>query len=173
MTLELDSAPGPAPEAEAGAREAPRRQVGALCLRRKKGRLKVLLITSRDTGRWIIPKGWPIEGLAPHQAAAREAWEEAGVVGRVGAAPLGSYRYGKRRKGGVIPCEVTVFPVAVEKLVKRYPERSQRRRRWMGLRKAAKRVDEPSLKALLAAVGEDALAAAEAGEPTRPLTGAE
>jgi 8-oxo-dGTP pyrophosphatase MutT (NUDIX family) len=65
-----------------------------------KFRTEVLLVTSRDTRRWIIPKGWPQKGKAPHRAAAREAFEEAGVVGAVGRRPVGSFAYEKRFKNG-------------------------------------------------------------------------
>jgi 8-oxo-dGTP pyrophosphatase MutT (NUDIX family) len=77
--------------------------------------VKVLLITSRDTGRWVIPKGWPVGQRAPHASAAREALEEAGVVGRVGRDSIGTYSYEKRLAGGtIVICEVQVFPLEVK-----------------------------------------------------------
>ena len=66
-------------------------QVAALCWRLRKNTLQFVLITSRDTGRWVIPKGWPVPGLALSAAAASEAWEEAGVIGRISDQPLGDY----------------------------------------------------------------------------------
>ena len=135
---------------------APSTQFAALCWRRRKKRVEVLLVTSRETGRWIAPKGWPIEGLAPAGAAAREAWEEAGARGRVDELCLGIYTYVKalREDGEVVgglPCAVAVFPLEVEKLARDFPEAGQRRRRWMSRRKAASRVTEPELARLIAA----------------------
>ena len=75
-----------------------RQQVGALPYRTiDKGKVELLLITSRDTGRWLIPKGWPMTGVKDYDAAAQEAWEEAGVVGPVRRKPIGSYRSCSRR----------------------------------------------------------------------------
>lgn len=134
-----------------GRRRDPRAQVGALCYRRKAGQVEVLLITSRETRRWIIPKGWPVKGLEPHQAAAREAWEEAGVRPvRVARHPMGSYFYRKRLpRGKDLPCRTQVYKVEVGKLAKDFPEKAERRRRWVRPRKAAKMVDEPELRELL------------------------
>src|SRR5712672_3403470 len=81
-----------------------------------KTRTEVMLVTSRETQRWIIPKGWPQKGKAPHDSAAREAFEEAGVVGAVGKRSVGSFPYQKRLKnGGVTVCEVHVFPLRVRR----------------------------------------------------------
>jgi len=130
--------------------QEPRTQVAALCYRTVRGRTEVLMVTSRDTGRWVLPKGWPMAGRGAAGTAAREAYEEAGVIGRIGAAPLGSYGYDKRLPDGrSLPCRVSVFPLAVRKLMDDFPERRQRVRRWMGLRDAAGRVAEPELAALL------------------------
>ena len=132
----------------------PRRQVAALPYRRRGGALQVLLVTSRDTGRWVIPKGWPMTGVKPHRAAGREAWEEAGALGRVGKRSLGAYRYAKRLGDGTaVPCVVTVFPLAVERLKNRWPERDERRRRWVPPEEAAEKVEEPDLAQLLRAFG--------------------
>jgi 8-oxo-dGTP pyrophosphatase MutT (NUDIX family) len=91
---------------------AMRVQYAALPYRHKgKFSTEVLLVTSRDTGRWIIPKGWPLKGKAPHKAAAREAREEAGVVGKINRRAIGAFSYRKRLKGGkVVVCEVQVWP---------------------------------------------------------------
>jgi 8-oxo-dGTP pyrophosphatase MutT (NUDIX family) len=115
-----------------------------------------LLITSRDTGRWVIPKGWPIDGLGPDGSAAREAWEEAGVEGQIAGHSIGRYSYEKApRPGGRasdrITCEVAVFPLRVARLADRFPERKQRQRKWFTLAKAATKVAEPELRQLFAA----------------------
>ena len=128
-----------------------RQQVAALCYRRKDDRKQVLLITSRDTGRWVIPKGWPMPDCSDARAALREAWEEAGVTGRLTAhRPIGHYRYVKLLKDGApVAVETDVYPVRVKGLAAKYPEAGQRRRKWVSPRKAAKMVQEPQLKALL------------------------
>jgi 8-oxo-dGTP pyrophosphatase MutT (NUDIX family) len=139
---------GPAAKAEEG---ACRTQFGALCWRRHRGRIEVLLITSRDTGRWVIPKGGAIEGLSPAGSAAREAWEEAGVEGAVDEAVLGLFRYDKLLKSARrVPCEVQVHALRVARLAARFPERGQRRRRWFDAARAAPLVNEPDLRRLLA-----------------------
>ncbi|MBL7405872.1 NUDIX domain-containing protein, partial [Escherichia coli] len=75
----------------------PRRQVGALPFRHgRDGKTKILLVTSRESRRWVIPKGWPMKGRKPFEAAAREAYEEAGLRGAVGKRPIGLYLYQKR-----------------------------------------------------------------------------
>ncbi|WP_299358110.1 NUDIX hydrolase [uncultured Paracoccus sp.] len=126
----------------------PLMQVGALCEDPRTGR--VLLITSRDTGRWIIPKGWPMPGRSLAEAAMQEAWEEAGVEGRVGAAELGRYRYDKvQDRGFAVPVEVRVFPVEVRALADQFPERSERTRRWFEPAEAAGLVDETGLARLI------------------------
>lgn len=143
-------------------------QYAALCWRLRGGKARVLLVTSRDTGRWIIPKGWPMEGRAPAAAAAREAWEEAGVEGKVQSESLGVYTYLKTRPDAEdVPCAVEVFPLRVERLQRRYPERAQRRRKWFAPEKAARKVSEPDLRALILAFAEattEAAANAPAGD---------
>jgi 8-oxo-dGTP pyrophosphatase MutT (NUDIX family) len=148
---EVAMADGGSLEVRAGERRRARLQVAALCWRRKAGALQVLLITSRETRRWILPKGWPIRGLDLHQAAAREAWEEAGVrPERVGRRSVGSYFYRKTMpRGKALPCRTEVYPVEVRKLAKDFPERKERRRRWLRPAKAARLVAEPELRQLL------------------------
>lgn len=139
-----------------GAEQAPRSQYGALCWRMHRGHVEVLLITSRDTGRWVIPKGWPIDGLHPAASAAREAWEEAGVLGEPAAQALGLYTYDKILKTeAALPCAVAVFPLRVEELAAKFPERKERRRKWFAAAKAAKKVAEPELRALFTALADD------------------
>lgn len=125
-------------------------QYGAMCWRMHRGKVEVLLITSRDTGRWVIPKGWPMSRRSPASAAAQEAWEEAGVQGKVAEHPLGTFRYqkmlGTKR---ALPCTVEVFALRVSKLLDKFPERKERRRKWFPAEKAARKVNEPDLRALL------------------------
>ena len=129
------------------------RQFAALAWRRGvDGQVKVLLITSRETRRWVIPKGWPMQNRTPAEAAAQEAYEEAGVFGQADARPIGTYAYDKRlRDGAVQSVEVTVFPmeVFVEQLT--FPEQGQREKLWTTPQEAADKVDEPQLKTLLRA----------------------
>ncbi len=131
----------------------PSLQVGALCWRRSgAGVLKVLLITSRDTRRWVIPKGWPMRRRSEVEAAAREAYEEAGVRGEILERSLGLFTYEKRSgQGRVSPCVVRVFQLEVREMFRKYPETGQRRIKWFPAAKAAKRVVEPDLAALIRA----------------------
>ena len=129
-------------------RRPPALQVGALCLQAETG--KVLMVTSRGTGRWIIPKGWPMDGRSVGGAALREAWEEAGVRGEVEETAFGRYSYDKKlTKGLSAPVEVQVHLVRVEGLDKNFPERKQRQRRWFTPEEAAGLVDEAGLARLL------------------------
>ena len=129
----------------------PRQQIGALPFRfDDQGQLRVMLITSRETRRWVIPKGWPMRGLKPHRAAKREAYEEAGLKGRIGKAAVGVYAYEKRLANGLaVPCEVSVFPFQVTSQRKRWPEMGQRDGRWFHPDEAADVVQEEGLQHLL------------------------
>lgn len=128
-------------------------QVGAICLRNRKGRREVLMISSLDTGRWIIPKGWPMKGRSLAGAAAREAWEEAGVRGEVGHEPIGSYAYLKQQSGGMaLRCEVQVYGIETDSLSEHYPEAGKRDRQWMPPEEAAACVTEEGLQAILRAL---------------------
>lgn len=128
-----------------------RTQHGALCWRINRGAVEVLLISSRDSGRWIIPKGWPIDGLSPPQTALQEAWEEAGVTGEADPLLLGQYPYLKvMAPGRTVPCTVSVFAIKVVRLRARFPERKERRRKWHALHKAAAKVEEAELREILA-----------------------
>lgn len=131
-------------------------QMAALCWRLKKGRVEVLLVTSRETGRWVIPKGWHMAGLAPEAAAAREAWEEAGVLGRISADPLGRFVYDKvLRDRSVRACCVTVYPLRAEAVKGRWPEKKERRRRWVRAEEAMGLVQESGLADLFEALAQD------------------
>jgi len=109
-----------------------------------------MLITSRGTRRWVIPKGWPIRGLKPHRAAEREAYEEAGLKGRIEKIAIGTYAYEKRLATGIaVPCEVSVFPFQVTSQRQRWPEMGQRDGRWFSPEEAADLVQEEGLQQLL------------------------
>ncbi|MCV9966754.1 NUDIX hydrolase [Pararhizobium sp. BT-229] len=125
-------------------------QVGALCVRCDRGRPEVLLITTRRTGRWFIPKGWPIVGLEGFDAAAREAWEEAGVRGKVKKRVFGTIKYSKVvRNLFAVPAIVDVYLLEVRRIRSKYPERHERLRRWLAPQEAALLVKEPELRSLL------------------------
>ena len=133
----------------------PRVQFGALCYRQKQcndgTRIEILLITSRDTGRWVIPKGWPMEGRTAPQVAEREAYEEAGMRGAVAEDAAGRFTYGKVLRGGLsVRCIVQVHAIEVRSCDKKFPERKQRTLGWFAPEEAAARVAEPGLKKLLA-----------------------
>lgn len=114
------------------------------------GQVSILLITSRDTGRWIIPKGNPDPKLSPQKAALLEAHEEAGVEGEVGDVPIGTYRYVKEKRAGqVLPADVRVFPLLVTRQLDDWPERHERSARWFSTADAAASVAERSLRALI------------------------
>lgn len=123
-------------------------QVGALILRLSlKGDLEVLLVTTRRTGRWIIPKGWPMKGRKDHRAAAIEAFQEAGVVGEISSRKVGHFELTKYIDANKsITCCVDVYPLVVKKLKKRYKERGQRDLTWVPLRKASQMVMDLGLK---------------------------
>lgn len=109
-----------------------------------------MLITSRETRRWIIPKGWAERGVHPHEQAAREAYEEAGLVGRIGSKPIASYRYEKRlAKGRTRTCDVDVFLLSVERQVDSWPEMEQRQTEWFTPAEAAMLVEDGGLVTLL------------------------
>jgi 8-oxo-dGTP pyrophosphatase MutT (NUDIX family) len=130
-------------------------QYGSLCFKRKKRGIKILLITSRDTGRWVIPKGWPIKKVGDGGTALQEAWEEAGVIGQVASKNIGCFIYTKlMHNGSTVECSVDVYPVEVERLKKNFPERSQRLRRWFSVSGAASKVDEQALRDIIVSFGK-------------------
>lgn len=127
-----------------------RRQYAALPWRVGERGIEVLLVTSRETRRWIIPKGWPMKDRTGPEAAAQEAFEEAGVRGAIAEAPLGVFTYMKRlADGSGRRCAVKVFALEVAESLDVWPEMTQRQRRWMPPAEAAAAVDEPQLKALI------------------------
>lgn len=133
-------------------RRPPRQQYAALCYRVKKKskELEVMVMTSRDTGRWVIPKGWPMASKLSHEVAAQEAFEEAGVRGTIEVQPLGAFSYGKTMKNGVeIPCRVQVYELEVTSQAKNFKEKGERRIEWVPPEEAARRVLEPELSQII------------------------
>lgn len=128
------------------------RQIAALPYRiEPDGSARIMLITSRGTRRWVVPKGNPIKGLDPHRAAAHEAYEEAGVSGTPCPTAIGRFRYAKRLKDGrVRDAQVDVFPLAFVTQAEEWPEQDERTTRWFTLPEAAAAVAEPELKAIIA-----------------------
>ena len=124
-------------------------QTGALPYRYVDAAPEVLLITSRSRRRWILPKGNPMNGKSLAEAAAEEAYEEAGVRGTIAEEEIGRYEHGVRGKK-----EVRVFPLRVEDMLDEYPEASERQRQWFSLEEARLRVWEPGLKELLRRAGQ-------------------
>lgn len=125
-------------------------QAAALPYRLEDGQASILLVTSRETRRWVIPKGWVDKDEKPAQAAKREAFEEAGLTGKVAKAAIGAYSYDKRLPdGSLLPCDVKVYPLKVEAQKKKWPERGLRDGRWFSPEAAARAVDEPGLKELI------------------------
>lgn len=137
-----------------------RKQYAALPLAEKDGQPAVMLVTSRETRRWVIPKGWAEAGLKPHALAAKEAYEEAGLVGKIGHRPVGTFRYGKRLGSGrSVTCEVEVFPLTVERELDDWPEKNERERCWFTPAEAALLVEEVALASLLLGLANGARAA--------------
>jgi 8-oxo-dGTP pyrophosphatase MutT (NUDIX family) len=126
------------------------KQLAALCHRKGDTGLEVLLVTSSE-GRWILPKGWPIDGLDGHETALVEAWEEGGVKkAKAGRKPIGTYVDTKiSERGDEEPCEVKVYGLKVQKTVDAYPEADRRDRVWVSPKKAAMLVKEEGLRDIL------------------------
>jgi predicted phosphate transport protein (TIGR00153 family) len=134
--------------------------------------LQILLITSRDTGRWVIPRGNPMARLQGHETAAREAHEEAGVVGTISPSPVGRYSYEKKRGSGeVVSATVTVYSLEVTRQHHSWPERHERTSRWFEPDKAAFVVDEPELKSLILAFAANEAAFASPDRSVMPGRG--
>ncbi|MBL4628621.1 MAG: NUDIX hydrolase [Roseicyclus sp.] len=140
----------------------PRTQFGGLPFRivktKNREQVEVLLVTSRDSRRWIIPKGWPVDGMTPAEAAVQEVWEEAGARGQGYDICIGLYSYRKWLGEDLsLPVIVAVFPVKVEELLDDYPEAAERKRKWMSLKKAASKVEEHDLRQLIETFSLDRL----------------
>ncbi|WP_336056652.1 NUDIX hydrolase [Nitratireductor sp. CH_MIT9313-5] len=129
----------------------PRVQVAALPWRMREEQVEILLITSRDTGRWVLPKGWPEGRETLSEAAAREAAEEAGVSGTISNREVGRYIYRKKQSSGIqMRCEVALFALEVSTIADIWPEKNERTRRWVRPREAGEMVRESDLAAILA-----------------------
>jgi len=127
-----------------------RKQVAALPVKLdQEGRTRVLLITSRETKRLIVPKGWPMKGRRDYRAAAIEAQEEAGLIGRVSKKPIGSYMYWKRRTERFELCRVKVYILEVERQLPAWREKDQRQEAWFLPSDAADLVDDAGLVTIL------------------------
>lgn len=114
------------------------------------GTREVMLLTSRETRRWVIPKGWPMKGRKPFEVASQEAYEEAGLVGTiVSKRPIGQFHYAKRLPGGELLCQVKVFLLRVERQLDDWPEKAQRQTRWFDATEAAELVEEGGLAAII------------------------
>ncbi|MGR3484250.1 MAG: NUDIX hydrolase [Paracoccaceae bacterium] len=120
-----------------------------------KGKVRVCLITSRRTGRWIVPKGWPMRGRDPTRAVAVEAWEEAGLRGEVAPRALGLFSYDKRMIGPDLPVIAVLYALRVTQAAPDWPERRQRQRRWLSRKKAAALVSDPELAILIRGFAPD------------------
>ena len=130
-------------------------QTGALPWRlSKRRRPEVLLVTGRRSGRWMIPKGWPMAGKSLADAAAREAFEEAGISGTVDPQPLGSFHHAKSGFFGTTNVEILVHSLSVEKELLDWPERGERDRQWFPLKKALSAVESDELRLLIANLGK-------------------
>lgn len=127
-----------------------RLQIAALCFRQGDQEPEILLVSTRGTGRLILPKGWPETDKPASQTAIIEAYEEAGVVGKADPRPIGSFRSFKGLSDGIrIRTKVLVFKIRLEKQLKDFPEAGQRECRWMPLSKAIETADEPALRRFL------------------------
>lgn len=131
-----------------------RLQVGALPYRRRAdGSFEILLVTTRGTGRWMVPKGWPMIGKSHAEAAAQEAYEEAGVRGSANPVELGRFDHEKSRfPDSSLQCTVAVFAMPVEEELTQWPERGQRTRRWFSVKEAAEAVQSPNLAGIISAI---------------------
>lgn len=126
-----------------------RTQFAALCYRIKNDKLQFCIVTSRRSGRWIVPKGWPMDGETPMEAAATEAYEEAGLRGKIYPRPIGVFSYYKVRSSDELPCMAVVYPLKVKKVLKKWPEQKERTRKWLSRKKAAAMVDDGELREII------------------------
>jgi 8-oxo-dGTP pyrophosphatase MutT (NUDIX family) len=123
-------------------------QSGVIPFRLEQGKIQILLVTSRSGNRWVIPKGIIEPDLSPKESAQKEAYEEAGVSGKISGEAIGTYTY--KKWGGM--CTVTVFLFRVENTLEDWPESYFRTREWMSMEEAVKRVDEAELKEIFSSV---------------------
>ena len=126
-----------------------RTQFAALCYRIKNEQVQFCLVTSRRSGRWIVPKGWQMNGQTPMDAAATEAFEEAGVRGKIEPRPIGVFSYYKVHSKNELPCIAVVYPLKVKKVLRTWPEHKERNRKWLSRKKAAALVDDAELSQII------------------------
>lgn len=126
-----------------------RKQIAALPYRFVDGDLQILLVTSRETKRLVIPKGWPEKKVTPYFQAAREAFEEAGVKGAISQTSVGSYTYKKLLPRSYTWCQVDVYPLLVEVEADKWPEKNERTKHWLSFGEACLSVDEIDLSLLM------------------------
>jgi 8-oxo-dGTP pyrophosphatase MutT (NUDIX family) len=131
-------------------------QSGALPLRfKRRKKAEVLLVTGRRSGRWMIPKGWPMPGKSLADSAAQEAFEEAGIKGKVHPKPIGIFRHVKQHLlFGRMEVEIHVHVLKVERELKDWPERGERARKWFPFDEAAAQVDSDELRKLIVRYGK-------------------
>lgn len=127
-----------------------RLQFAALPWRVTRNGLEIMLVSSRETRRWIIPKGWPMAGRSASAAAAIEAMEEAGLLGVMSETPFGSFRYAKRFSRGEELCRVEVYPMRVSRQRAQWPEKTERETQWFPVAEAITLVSDPELADLIA-----------------------
>lgn len=120
-------------------------QSGVIPYRQKNGKIEILLITTRDRQGWVIPKGGIVNGMSPPASAAKEAWEEAGVIGQVDVNELGTYEY--RKQGKIYRVKMYLLPVEMVSDI--YPEASKRYRQWLDATQAIKIIKRDALKRIL------------------------
>ena len=138
----------------------PVHRIGAVAIHQVRGRMRIVLVTSRGAGRWIIPKGRREHHLTDAEVAILEAFEEAGIIGRAHIQPFGTYRYRKRLKGGKqITCEVEVYLFDVAWQFADWPERGERELAWFSIEAAAALVEEAGLGKILLSLLAQTLAA--------------
>lgn len=131
--------------------------------------IEIMLVTSRQTRRWIIPKGNIDAGMSPHAAAAQEADEEAGVRGNISQDPLGSFTYEKCIVGGIyVTAKVVVYPLAVREVADDWKESKWRRRQWFAIDDAAEAIQEPGLRDIIRAFGNAMRSGDHQGGPDKP-----
>ncbi len=152
VTLAMHESPSKQGRKAVSRKPADGMQFGALPVGLRDGRPVVMLVTSRDTGRWVIPKGWPMPGRSREQAAATEAFEEAGLRGRIIGPCIGGYSYWKQYRRHRMLCTVDVFLFRVDAELARWPEKRQRLRHWFTPAEASTLVEEQVLADMIRSV---------------------
>ena len=126
------------------------RQVAAIPYRlNERGEIEVMLVTSRTTRRFIVPKGWPMKGKSARKAATIEAQEEAGVLGKTLKEPAGTYTYWKRLSNRFVRVDVIFYLLTVTEELANGQEAKRRQRAWLARADAAMLIDEPDLSTLV------------------------